>query len=41
MKKLVLVPGTTGWVSVFRQTGLSPATANWTRTVLADDGGTL
>src|SRR5262245_47774160 len=40
-KKLVLVPGTTGRMSVFRHAGWSPATANWTKTVSADEGGTL
>ena len=40
-KKFVLFPGTTARVSVFRQDGWSPATANWTNTVAADEGGTL
>src|SRR5436309_1998560 len=40
-KTFVLLPGTTGRASVFRQVGLSPAGLNWTNTVPADDGGTL
>src|SRR5262245_12344421 len=40
-KTFVLLPGTTGSVSVFLQAGWSPATANWTKTVAADEGGTL
>src|SRR5262245_7553335 len=40
-KRFVLFPGTTGSGSVFRQDGWSPATANWTKTVLAEEGGTL
>src|SRR3954454_17933371 len=40
-KKLVLLPATTARASVFRQAGWSPATANWTKTVSADAGGTL
>src|SRR5262249_50293816 len=38
---LVLSPGTTARMSVFRQAGSVPATANWTKTVSADEGGTL
>ena len=41
MKKFVLFPGTTGTASVFRQDGASPATANWTNTESADEGGAL
>src|SRR3954451_9665599 len=37
----VLLDGMTARVSVFRHAGWSPATANWTKTVAADDGGTL
>src|SRR5262245_60546160 len=40
-KTFVLLPGTTARVSVFRQAGGSPATLNWTKTVPAEDGGTL
>src|SRR5262249_49530435 len=40
-KKLVLFPGTMVRMSVFRHAGWSPATANWTKTVAADEGGTL
>src|SRR5262245_53050271 len=40
-RKLVLLPGTTARASVFRHAGRSPATANWTKTVAADEGGTL
>src|SRR4051812_29454116 len=41
MKPFVLSPGTTARVSVFRQAGWSPATANWMNTDSAEDGGTL
>src|SRR5262245_18773783 len=40
-KTLVLFPGSTTRTSVFRHAGWSPATANWTNTVSAEDGGTL
>jgi hypothetical protein len=40
-KKLVLFPGTTASVLVFRHAGWSLATANWTNTDPAADGGTL
>ena len=41
MKKLVLFPGTTARASVFRHAGSAPATANWTKTVPAAEGGML
>jgi hypothetical protein len=40
-KKLVLFPGTTGRESVFLHDGWSPATATWTKTVAAEEAGTL
>src|SRR5262245_43058626 len=41
MKTLVLFPGTMARKSVFRHAGCSPATANCTNTVFAEEGGTL
>src|SRR5262249_42148632 len=40
-KKLALFPGSTARVAVFRHAGWSPAAANCTNTVAAEDGGTL
>src|SRR4051812_28951783 len=40
-KTLVLLFRSTARVSVFRHDGFGPATANWMKTVSADEGGML